>query len=274
MLDYDVENANNYMLDLLCDNNDYVAGLLIKSDPLIHTRMNFFDVKYKTIVSYNCFVHFIELFLKEHTIVEIGSFYTETDFIYLLCHISFDNNTINFIIEFFINLQKGHNNLTNSPCDVTNYDWAFDNYNIFKLACKYSSLSITKQIYNFYTDFDITMNNHELLDYVNNNSILFISWFISLRPDVYVLLYDHMYMGYYICVIKNLPISDDEHQYKPINENCPICYENSDVVLNCNHGYCYECVNKWFHESPDEQRCAFCCKDYNKCYRICNYKEL
>lgn len=57
-----------------------------------------------------------------------------------------------------------------------------------------------------------------------------------------------------------------------LNDLCPICFENENIdfiVLNCNHEYCFECIEKWLLKSSS---CPMCRK-HIECYFFKETKE-
>ena len=51
---------------------------------------------------------------------------------------------------------------------------------------------------------------------------------------------------------------------------CLICYQNkSNLVTNCNHNYCLDCIFKWY--IYNKHNCPYCRQDINlnECKIIC-----
>ena len=182
-------------------------------------------------------------------------------------------------------LKESTVNFLNSICcsgNILLIDWVCSKYNIcsnqafqnpllLDTACENYKLLLAKYIYNplFITVkaldsiFDTACRNCSYLSSVKSsiayNAMDIIHWIISLYPDRYSIHISHNNLLRSWVVNKKIQCECTIQIDASILENspCAVCYtENSNIrVLNCNHNYCYGCINTWYNS---KETCPLC----------------
>lgn len=90
-----------------------------------------------------------------------------------------------------------------------------------------------------------------------------VTWLISKYPDNYtVVIQNNRVIDYQIIIF--LPCTTTI-RIDSIDE-CSICMlDNSNIVTNCNHQFCYRCINKWY---SSKSTCPICRSDLLNCSKI------
>lgn len=138
---------------------------------------------------------------------------------------------------------------------------------LFILVCENCSIEMAQMLYNINPLLNLRYNNDEAikLAYLKCNYSV-VKWLSNLLPEVYEF---EMKKGKVIKynIILNL-LAEKEKKCVEKNEECSICnLKLSDIITNCNHQYCYICLNEWYNKSLDFN-CPLCRIYIEKIYNI------
>jgi len=156
--------------------------------------------------------------------------------------------------------------------NCNDFDISYNNEQLFRNDNIISNISIIKWLIEIKPDIDIEACNH----YTFKNSCKYYyldvaEYLVSLRPDKYFIYPD-----------ENDDPDIDELNFKIINtltfekeikdfdtqEICCICYNKEcNIVTNCNHKYCSDCLTKWINTILIFS-CPYCKNDNIKLYKI------
>ena len=138
---------------------------------------------------------------------------------------------------------------------------------LFILVCQNCSIEIAQWLYNINPLLNLRYNNDEAIKFAYNKcNYSIVMWLSTLLPEVYEF---EMKRGKVIkyFIILNLLV-EKEKKCVEKNEECSICkLKLSDIITNCNHQYCYICLNEWYNKSNDFN-CPLCRIYIEKIYNI------
>ena len=128
----------------------------------------------------------------------------------------------------------------------------------------YKNTEILDMLYSLNKECFEPIRDTLFINVCRRNYIEIAQWIIKIYPDKYVLvLEDDCIIEYYIMV--SLLLSGNISVEKI--ELCSICMnENSNCITNCNHQYCYNCINQWYVLKPS---CPVCRGELTRCFHIC-----
>ena len=88
-------------------------------------------------------------------------------------------------------------------------------------------------------------------------------WLVSVYPDRFVVIIeDNSIIEYYIIKILLRSGRTEIHSI----EQCSICMtDNSDILTNCNHQFCYRCINYWYRTKTS---CPICRSELTHCSQL------
>ena len=146
-----------------------------------------------------------------------------------------------------------------------------EDYDIFCLACQEGHIEIAKWLYSL-GNIDIRSLDGLCFRSVSiSGNIKIIKWLSSLCEDYKYIENDEQI----ICIFVKTQDYYVYHKYtkkiieifKMIQdtsieiETCYICYDDdANILTNCGHSYCIECLMKWYYQSKN---CAYCKQDIN-----------
>ena len=155
-----------------------------------------------------------------------------------------------------------------------------DNY-IFKMVCNIGDIRMAKWICDVEENYGLIIKNLEsdeiLYNSNNDTDSILRETYENYYNDEFGWLDENIeiepiiknYLEYYIQQKDwdNVIIKSDCNILKNIEVNldcCNICYESSNIILNCNHCYCLECIFKWYVK---KNTCPYCKQKIllNKC---------
>jgi len=96
-----------------------------------------------------------------------------------------------------------------------------------------------------------------------HNFVEVAQWLVSVYPERFVVIVeDHSIIEHYI--IKVL-FRSGTTEVQSI-EQCSICMtEDSDIITNCNHQFCYRCINYWYRTKTS---CPICRAELTHCLKL------
>lgn len=203
-----------------------------------------------------------------------------------ICMNSFYLDNVTWMIDNNQEIMNNNNmliDLITDAININNYDFIFyllrikndilDNDNLNYLFIKILSRNIDKYIYdndlieyiNIFVNCKIKIVFDSVIDklfkrFCDDKKILIINKIIELNPDRYSVTIDDDHNIIYKITKK--------YDKKIVNEidNCIICFSNlSNIITDCNHQYCEDCLNKWLDINNN---CAYCRNNINKLYMI------
>ena len=96
------------------------------------------------------------------------------------------------------------------------------------------------------------------------NEILLAGWFVEKFPEHYLIVQNESGQIIESYILKTLPRSGKFNCI--LVESCSICMtENSNIVTNCHHQYCYSCINQWYNKNTT---CPLCRTQLTHCFSI------
>ena len=138
----------------------------------------------------------------------------------------------------------------------SNFDLSLDNEYLFRIACKMDNIEVVEWLYNKKNTINYSINDHEIFYYVCNNNYKKVALFLkNIDSTLYhVEIKDEEIINYF--VNKNLEIKNTV--FKENIDKCPICIDKqSDVITNCNHHYCFSCLDM-LNKKNHILNCALC----------------
>lgn len=145
-----------------------------------------------------------------------------------------DTNKTNIIENGFLKAGLNeHNNILNFLLSINNnINIGLVDNKVFKLACKNNNINIASLFKNRYPNiYSFIVDNGDIVHY-------------SIKQDIK-------------CI----------GEIKPAEIlKCSICiHKDSEIITDCNHQYCNECINNWF---LIKENCPYCRKNNIKFYKI------
>ena len=125
-------------------------------------------------------------------------------------------------------------------------------YEIFELACNYIEIAVW--LSTIYNDIPIYKDNHNLfLESCKYQHLELATLLVSMRNG-----------GYFIQIVDNEIVHYDIVSDLVINNEikiggtyeCAICYKTADIVTECYHFYCNECLET--HINKNNRNCPYC----------------
>ena len=190
---------------------------------------------------------------------------------FLLEHF-YDNNKINHFINF-IKYSLQHENFTV-------FDYFFNNNinNKFFFNNKISELfyfcldsnKLNSLIYfnDKYNDKYNLLDDHKdnlFSRAVSRKFIDIVKWFCNKFSNRYeIKIIDNLIIDY---KINYLILNENENIYLDNILDCNICYEKSNIITNCNHQFCNECITIWL---KNKNNCPYCRSKIFNCKLIKN----
>ena len=177
--------------------------------------------------------------------------------IYTKIKISFENNNSYFIfsnacaydyikiVEFFIN---------NSLINYNDY--------YFLIACQNNSIQVSKLLYELYKEkYQLVIINGNIEDWLVKNILQ-----IKINSNENKNSENSENSENKNSENKNTENKNSENKNTEINlEDCSICTSNKcNVLTECNHSFCYECLNKWYCRLNN---CPLCKNEINFVYK-------
>jgi hypothetical protein len=110
----------------------------------------------------------------------------------------------------------------------------------------------------FYTIRDTLFNN-----VCERNFLEVALWLVSVYPDRFVVIIeDHTILEYYIIkILFRSGVSEVQ-----MIEQCSICMiVDSDILTNCRHQFCYQCINYWYRTKTT---CPICRSELSSCSQL------
>jgi hypothetical protein len=133
---------------------------------------------------------------------------------------------------------------------------------IFRLACNLNFIDTAKWVYSL-GNVDIKSYRNQAFKMVcSNNYLEFGIWLQELNPEEYKITIENNNITDWkiIETIKVYPAKKVDN----IN-TCPICYDNkSNIITDCNHQYCFDCLKSYINKKCDSIKdieCPLCRKN-------------
>lgn len=165
--------------------------------------------------------------------------------------------------------QMGHINVAKWLYSLGDIDIHSDNEGAFRISCCMKHLEIAKWLYSL-GNINIKANNNECFVIAcMNNNIYIALWLVSLNHEQYKLEINNNIITNW-SIIKDMTLKGE----KEINEinDCPICFiSKCDIITNCNHQFCKDCLKKYINKQPDDIKditCPYCRQTNMEFYNI------
>jgi hypothetical protein len=151
------------------------------------------------------------------------------------------------VYQYFINACSSKKGLFIANYLLYNYYITSDS--IEKAFYNTDDIDVIKWLYN--SDIDIRKNNdHYYLFNCLNNNIEVVTWLMTICPDYNCKIENNKIIEYSVSISKIIKSNVS------FNSDCNICLSvNSNCKTNCNHEYCYDCINKWYSKN---NTCPIC----------------
>lgn len=263
------EEFNDYIIEYLTfascvDNLDifkWFENKVMKTDLLLY-KYNIINsaitVNNITILKYILDTYDIDINFNDGIIIRVSFDYVANDIIKILFE---KYNTIDVLVKNEIIMRYA---IENADIDIinllynynNNFNLSIDNEYLFRISCKTDNIEVVKWLFEKNNNIDYSLNNHEIFYYVcDQNYYEIASFFNEINPELYEIeIKNYEIISYQ--VNKKIKITD----YISIDtiDICPICLENqSDVITECNHQYCNECINS-LNNKNEFFICALC----------------
>ena len=152
-----------------------------------------------------------------------------------------------------------------------NINISVNNEEPFVSAISNGYLDISKWLLEIKPDIDINLLNDDPFLIACNQNFVEVALFLkSLKPERYELeINEDNNEIIQFNIIEYLTITGDKIL---LNEEicvCSICtIDKSTVITNCNHQYCYDCLNKWNIKNINSFTCPYCRSKIREIYKI------
>jgi hypothetical protein len=189
-----------------------------------------------------------------------------------------------------------------------NFNLSIDENNIFYQVCRVGALDTLKWLTPKFTDLDdVNKYNNGIYNAVSGGHVEVFIWLINNIEDIKI-KYDEIeiilvcinYYNYnknekYIEIINYInELKDEDEKYiilqKKVNndiflhnidlydtkkveniEKCAICYEESNIITNCNHQFCLLCINENYRYNKNfDYICSYCRSENIEIFKIIN----
>ena len=141
------------------------------------------------------------------------------------------------------------------------FNLSINNEHLFKTATKMNNIYIVKWLLEKKKNINYQVNNNELFYYIcENNYYEMALFFVSLNKNLYQINLNSNNEIISYLVNKNLIINElTKIEISKENiEKCPICLDkNCILITNCNHQYCYNCLDL-LNKKNIELKCVYC----------------
>ena len=152
--------------------------------------------------------------------------------------------------------------------DILKYQLLIESNGInyaFREACSNGHTDVAKWLLSIKPNINISaLNNYTFRCACSNGHIDIVARFIELNPQKYVVeIINGKITSFQI--IKTLNLLSETISVNEIKE-CAICYiEQSNIITNCNHEFCYQCLNSWYNIN---ENCPYCRTPLTTCSKI------
>lgn len=278
-------NNNNYDIDFTMDNR-YLFKLASNNNDTYTFKWMYFKVNNLDLTEFN-YLYFRNAIVNDN--LNLLLFLIEKS---KIRDLNFNNNYLIKTIIYYRMIDT----LKYVLIKFDNIDVVFDSNFAIKFLAEENDLEMMKLLYEYNNEIDLSIENEYL--FINaciNNNIEMAKWIISKKNDVNISVYkDFIFFqvckynfveiakylktlkeNYFEFDIENISGNHYEiknykvlrcleiNNYKKVDskETCPICYENvSNVISNCNHQFCLECVNNYYQRNYNF-KCPICRKN-------------
>ena len=129
-------------------------------------------------------------------------------------------------------------------------------------ACCQNDLLTAKHLFETKQNIDIRFNNDQaFISACKSDNIEVASYLESLLSSFYNLEIENEHIIKYS--INKFPFFD---KISVVIDKCCICYEtNSNIITECTHQFCYDCLSMWYDKS---KRCPYCRFQFTFCNKI------
>jgi hypothetical protein len=131
----------------------------------------------------------------------------------------------------------------------SNFNLSKNNEYLFRTACKMDKVEIAKWLISKKPTINYSLNNHEIFYFVCEQEYVEIAKYLAELDTLYELnIQDNVIISY--SIKKNLIIQNILKKVDNI-ENCPICFDHSELITNCNHQFCIDCLENVNNKNID-----------------------
>lgn len=134
----------------------------------------------------------------------------------------------------------------------------------FEKICCRNHVNVLQYLLEKYYTFNFC--NHYLFNEIcKKNYFELAQIFVQQCPETYLVELNENNKIIRYSILQLLPISKDMTYVNEI-QTCSVCHENnSDIITDCDHQFCYGCLNTWFNK---HQSCPYCRTDFESCNKI------
>ena len=140
----------------------------------------------------------------------------------------------------------------------SNFNLSRNNEYLFRTACKMDKVEIAKWLMSKKPDIQYSMNDHEIFYFVCDQSYIEVAKYLAELDTLYELNIENNKIISY-SIKKELIIQNSPKKVDNI-ENCPVCFDHSELITNCSHQFCVDCLEN-VNNKNIELVCPLCrCK--------------
>ena len=148
----------------------------------------------------------------------------------------------------------------------SNFNLSIDDEYLFKTACKTNNLNIAKWLISKKNDIHYAVNNHEIFYFVCEQEYINICQYLcELDSSYQINIEDNRIISYNVTKILN--INYDIKKKVTSIDNCPICFEISELITPCEHQFCKSCLKSINNKNHDFS-CPLCRNTINELYQV------
>ena len=148
----------------------------------------------------------------------------------------------------------------------SNFNLSIDDEYLFKTACKTNNLNIAKWLISKKHDIHYAVNNHEIFYFVCEQEYINICQYLcELDSSYQINIEDNRIISYNVTKILN--INYDIKKKVTSIDNCPICFEISELITPCEHQFCKSCLKSINNKNHDFS-CPLCRNTINELYQV------
>jgi len=148
----------------------------------------------------------------------------------------------------------------------SNFNLSINDEYLFKTACKTNNLNIAKWLISKKHDIYHDINNHEIFYFVCEQEYINICQYLcELDSNYKINVEDNRIISYNVTKILN--INYDMKKKVTSIDNCPICFETSELITPCEHQFCKTCLKSINNKNHDFS-CPLCRDTINELYQM------
>ncbi len=131
----------------------------------------------------------------------------------------------------------------------SNFNLSRNNEYLFRTACKMDKVEIAKWLISKKPTINYSLNDHEIFYFVCDQEYIEVAKYLAELDTLYELdIQNNQIISY--SIKKELIIQNSPKKVDTI-ENCPVCFDHSELITNCSHQFCLDCLENVNNKNID-----------------------